>query len=247
MRQFERLREPDFALAFARAVVLGKLANQRTLLLRHARRRGGEARLEQGARSLKAAGLRAELATSLDELRGCEGAGAAAYFRVFGVLVEGTGFRFDGRNRRPPMDPVNALLSLGYTLLMNVVEAAIEKVGLDPHLGALHAMETGRASLACDLVEELRAPVVDSLVVAALSKKAFELADFEDAGPGEPVVLKRETVRWMITLFERRMDRRVLHEGTGQRRSLHEIAELQARAFARHLLGEGAYQPYQIR
>src|SRR5690606_9515188 len=110
--------------------------------------------------------------------------------------------------RRPPLDPINALLSLGYTLLTNVVEGALRIVGLDPWLGSLHAPLAGRPSLACDLVEELRAPSIDALVVSAVNHGAFTPDDFEEVGEGEPVVMKRPTVRWLITLFERRLARK---------------------------------------
>ncbi|MBX3275640.1 MAG: CRISPR-associated endonuclease Cas1 [Sandaracinaceae bacterium] len=247
LRQYELHRDADATLALAKRLVAGKAHNQRAMLMRHARRHGLGDELRDAVRALRAAALRVELATTLDEARGCEGAAAAAYFRVFGRLLRNPDFTFTGRNRRPPIDPVNALLSLGYTLLFGVVEGAIRTVGLDPWLGSLHAPLAGRPSLACDLVEELRAPIVDALVVSAINHRAFAQDDFEDAGPGEPVILRRETVRWLVTLFERRMVRRTAYEPFGVELTWRQILEHQARAYARHVLGEGPYEPYRMR
>ncbi len=247
LAQYGALTDATRTLSLARCLVAGKIANQRALLQRHARRHGSTHGLRVAVKSMKAARIRADLVDTLDAVRGCEGSASAAYFRAFPELVRATGFRFDGRNRRPPLDPVNALLSLGYTLLSNVVEAAVRVVGLDPYLGALHAPEAGRPSLVCDLVEELRAPVVDALVVAALNQQAFKPDDFDQPLPDEPVVLPPETLRWFVTLFERRMSRTTLYQPLGKCLSWRHVAEQQARAFARHLLGGEDYVPYRMR
>ncbi len=247
LRQYDLHRDEPATLALAKRIVIGKTHNQRAMLQRHVRRHGGTDALDAAIRALLAAAARTELAETLDEARGCEGAAAAAYFRVFGELLRNDDFTFEGRTRRPPLDPVNALLSLGYTLLFNVVEGAIRTVGLDPWLGTLHAPLAGRPSLACDLVEELRAPIVDALVVSAINHRAFAKTDFEDAGPGEPVVLPPATVRWLVTLFERRMERRTAYEPLGLKLAWRQIVEHQARAYARHVLGDGAYEPYRMR
>ncbi|HQP37476.1 MAG TPA: CRISPR-associated endonuclease Cas1 [Polyangiaceae bacterium] len=243
--QYEALRDPARALQIARAIVRSKIRNQRAFLLRQAREgRDGEA-LGRACTAMRLTLVRLEGAVTLDEARGCEGAAAAAYFRVFGKLLVPDGFHFDGRNRRPPMDPVNALLSLGYTLLANAVEAAVHVVGLDPYLGALHAVEAGRPSLVCDLQEEFRAPVVDALVVAAINRGVVEPGDFEDAGPGEPVLMKPEAVRAFVQVFERRMARPVLVPGLGKRLGYRGIVEHQARKLARALLEGGGYEPFE--
>ena len=247
LRQYALTTDPVAALATARTIVRGKLANQRAFLLRHARRHGDTHALAVARSSLRAARIRASLAEDLDELRGCEGAGAAAYFRVFGDQLRNDAFRFEGRSRRPPLDPVNALLSLAYTLLHGRVEGAVRAVGLDPWLGMLHATQAGRPSLACDLVEEFRVPIVDALVVAAINHRSFTTEDFEEVGPGEPVLLRRETVRWLVTLFERRLERRLAYEPRGVRLSWAQVIEAQVRRYARHVLGEEEYAPYAMR
>jgi len=247
MAQYRELSQPERTLATARRFVRAKIANQRTLIVRHARRHTPTRGLRVARVAMKASLLRLERAQTLDELRGAEGAAAASYFRSFGDLLRAPGFRFDGRNRRPPKDPVNALLSFGYTLLLNVVETAVQVVGLDPYLGALHAPLSGRPSLVCDLQEELRAPVVDGLVVAAINKGALTPKDFEEQPEGAPVVMPQETVRWFVTLFERRVARGTHYAPFGKRLSYRDIAEQQARRLARDLLGEEPYEGFLIR
>ena len=248
LAQYEKLTDSGQALAVARAIVAGKIANMRTMLLRFARRNGPSDRQKLSATAMRASIARVAIATTLDEARGCEGSATHAYFRCFQDAILAEGFRFDGRNRRPPLDPVNALLSLGYTLLANVVEAAVNVVGLDPYVGSLHAVETGRPSLVCDLEEEFRAPVVDAVVVAAINKHVLQVDDFEDAGPGEPVVIKREAVSRFVGLVERRFRSDVLYDPIGQRIAWRQVVEHQARAFARFVLGDApVYEPLVAR
>lgn len=248
LAQYGMHTDPARSLDVARAIVAGKLGNQRALILRHARRHGTTDRLGAARRALAFLRTRLDAAHDFDALRGVEGAGAAAYFRAFGDLVRAPGFTFPGRNRRPPMDPINALLSFGYTLLANVVEAAVHVVGLDPFLGTLHAATTARPSLVCDLMEELRAPVVDALVLAALNRRAIKPEDFEDTLPDEPVVVPRETVRWFVTLFERHLERGAHYEPYGKRLTWRDIAEQQARRYARTVLGDApTYEPLTTR
>ncbi|MCA9678503.1 MAG: CRISPR-associated endonuclease Cas1 [Myxococcales bacterium] len=232
----------------AAAFVRGKVSAQHELLARIQRRHGARAELGHACLSLRAARQRLENCQTLDAVRGCEGAAAAAYFRVFGLLLRVDGFCFDGRNRRPPLDPVNALLSLGYTLLANAIHAAVEVVGLDPYVGVLHAPLAGRPSLVCDLQEEFRVPVVDAVVLAAINKGVIQPADFEDAGPGEPVVVKKAAMTTFVELFERRVESAVLHPPLGKRLTYRQVFEAQARLLARVVLGTAAdYEPFQTR
>lgn len=247
LAQYRRLTDEAETLALARTVVRGKAANQRAVLLRHRRRHGDTDALRRAEAAIRASVARLEEAEDLDAVRGCEGAAAAAYFRVFGALLRSEDFHFDHRNRRPPLDPVNVLLSFGYTLLSNVVEAAVNVVGLDPYLGALHAPAAGRPSLVCDLEEEFRAPVVDALVLAAIHQRAFKREDFEEVGPGEPVHMKPEAARWLVTLFERRMERPVRYPPLGDRFPYRKVIELQVRRLARHLLGADTYECFTVR
>ncbi|MDR3569714.1 MAG: CRISPR-associated endonuclease Cas1 [Syntrophobacteraceae bacterium] len=176
--QFRKLQEGDFCLSAANSIVCGKIANSRTILLRLNRNRDGLG-LEDNILSLRHMGQKAAAAAGLETLRGFEGRSAVVYFEGFskGFLAEGVTFR--RRVRRPPTDPVNALLSLGYTLLFNSVMAAVCMAGFDPYLGCLHTVEYGRPSLALDLMEEWRALVVDSLVLSLFNLRTLTLDDFE--------------------------------------------------------------------
>ncbi|MHB2020941.1 MAG: CRISPR-associated endonuclease Cas1, partial [Candidatus Xenobia bacterium] len=168
--QFRRFSDNEFAVQFAQRFVHGKLANSRTLLRRHQRTTRDEA-VEAALHRIRHAQSRLPQSQTLDEVRGWEGAGAAAYFNAFSVLLPGDAFTFKGRNRRPPRDPVNALLSFGYTLLLGTVMTAVQVVGLDPWLGTLHAADNGKPSLVLDLMEEFRPLLVDAAVLRSIHRR----------------------------------------------------------------------------
>jgi CRISPR-associated protein Cas1 len=182
--QFRKMSDTDFCLQAARSVVAGKIANSRTVLLRLNRNREGLG-LEDHIVNLKDLGQKAATADDMEVLRGFEGRGAVVYFEGFskGFLAEGVAF--ERRIRRPPTDPVNALLSLGYTFLFNTVMAAVSLVGFDPYLGCLHSVEYGRPSLVLDLMEEWRPLVVDSLVLSLFNLRTLTPEDFEHCAPEE--------------------------------------------------------------
>ncbi len=245
MAQVVALGSPEGQRSLATAIVGGKIDNQRSVLLRHGRRHGWRDPMRRADVSMRAARRRLAIAATVDEVRGGEGAAAAAYFAAFPELIRVEGFSFPRRSRRPPLDPVNAMLSFGYTLLLTTVVGATHVVGLDPYLGALHEPLPGRPSLACDLLEELRAPVVDLLVLGIVNRGALTPSDFVMGDEGDGVTMKREAMRWFIELFERRMARPTTYRD----RSLpwRQVVLAQARALARHLLGEEPYQPYKMR
>jgi CRISPR-associated protein Cas1 len=233
-------------LPLARALVTAKVGNQRALLLRHARRRS-EPMLDSAARAMNACLTQVGFAETADELRGIEGAAASAYFRSFSHLIDDAAFHFEKRSRRPPLDPVNALLSLGYTALLERVRGAVETVGLDPELGVLHAPQANRPSLVLDLMEEFRTPLVDALVVAALNLGAVGREHFEDAGDGEPVVIRPEGLRRFFQLFGRRLERRVRPSGSEERVTFRMLMLRQAQAAARWFAKRETYQGYTVR
>ena len=171
------LLDPERALRFAQSVVAGKIRNQRTLLLRF-RREHSQGVSREALVSLRALVRAATEVEDHDALRGLEGYAARVYFQGFADAVLNPEFSFSGRNRRPPLDPVNALLSFGYTLLTTKVDSAVRRVGLDPHIGALHGAEGRRPALALDLVEAFR-PLVDRLVLRLLNRRQLGPSDFE--------------------------------------------------------------------
>ncbi len=242
--QFRQADRSSFCLALARQLVVGKIRNQRTLLMRNHVEPPAEA-----LRFLKSISFDAERAEDLAALLGFEGLAARVYFQHFsGMLKVGeaaserleTGspftFAFRHRNRRPPRDPVNALLSLGYSLLAKDLTIAAAAVGLDPYLGFYHQPRFGRPALALDLMEPFRPLVVDSAVLSAINQRMVTPTDFIRVG--ESVALTPAGRKGFFRSYEQRMDQLVTHPLFGYRVSYRRLLELQTRLLARVLLGE---------
>ncbi|MGH9488825.1 MAG: CRISPR-associated endonuclease Cas4g/Cas1g [Terriglobales bacterium] len=242
--QFHAADNPALALSFARQLMAGKIRNQRVMLQRN--------HLEPGAeilRLLRALADDAPGAPSLESLLGTEGAAARVYFGAFAGMLkvdeEGDGgaaagdlpqFDFQGRNRRPPRDPVNALLSLAYSLLAKDATIACLAVGFDPFWGLYHQPRFGRPSLALDLMEPFRPLIADSVVLTALNTGVLRPRDFVRAGPG--VALRPEARKAFYIAYERRMDATVIHPLFDYPCSYRRLLEIQTRLFARWLTGE---------
>lgn len=241
--QFRRLEDPEFALELARRIVAGKITNLRAGLLR-AGRRLSVSELTVRVRRLDDARHKALDAKTLNALLGTEGAATRDYFQAFPDIL-GDEWPFPGRRRRPPPDPVNALLSLGYTLLVNDAIAACELVGLDPYAGFLHTPQLGRPSLALDLLEELRPVIVDSVVIRCLHTGMLKGDQFlVDEGPPRSCRLTPAGLRTYLAAYERRMLALFTHAGTGRRVSYRIGLGLQARSLGEELLtGARRYEP----
>ena len=181
-------------------------------------------------------------ANSLPELLGVEGTAAARYFRAFGAMLhqqtldDTLGFNFETRNRRPPTDPVNALLSFAYSLLVRSWTVTLTAVGFDAFRGLYHQPRYGRPALALDLMEPFRPLIADSVVVQAINNGEVKLTDFKEAAGS--VNLTANGRRRFITTFERRLDHEIVHPLFGYRVSYRRLMEMQARLLGRFLLGE---------
>ncbi|MEW6263964.1 MAG: CRISPR-associated endonuclease Cas1 [Thermodesulfobacteriota bacterium] len=257
--QFRFMEDPARTLDLARRYVAGKIENCRVLLRRQNQKRE-DPELTLAVNRLRTALGSLERAEDLDALRGLEGGAAAAYFKGLGRCLRAPEFEFTKRTRRPPRDPVNALLSFGYTLLANTVETAVQTAGLDPYLGALHAPDYGRPSLVLDLMEEFRPLLVDSVVLAALNRQAMRLSDFHFNPSAEvppedeekenlkredlPVMMTHEGIKKFVTLFERRLGERVVYLPLAERLDWRGVLLAQARLVARHLEGQNRYAAY---
>lgn len=186
LAQYDRERDPAFALERAREVVAAKIHNQRQVLMGHQYDRDDEdpevSRVVEQLRRLEASAGDAE---SVAGLRGVEGAAARAYWSVFGRMLRADGLSFEGRAARPATDPVNAALSFGYSLLTGRLASHAEALGLDPFVGFLHEMAPGRPSLALDLMEPFRAPAVDRIVVSRFNRRILKPEDFVTGSEGE--------------------------------------------------------------
>ncbi len=246
-QQYRRAQDPSFCLAVSRAAVTGKLRNCRALARRWARTRPGIP--PQLIERIGAAVQEAATAPSLDTLRGIEGAGTRSYFAVWrrALSPEAEGIGFDKRTRRPPRDPANAMLSLGYTLLTDNLVTACEIVGLDPYDGFFHADKYGRPALALDLVEEFRPVIVDSVVLNIVNRGMLDAADFQP-GAGGGIYLKRHALRTFFQQYTARLNTRVKHPETGRRLTYQQWFEVQARALCRVIQGEQtSYRPMSVR
>jgi len=255
--QYFRLNDPAFALVSASKVVCGKIQNMyRFLLLR--RRQYQENDLGVAAARLKSLVLLAADAGSLESLRGLEGFAARLYFGAFPLMIRNDAFKFNGRNRRPPLDPVNAMLSFAYTLITNEVLSAVKTVGLDPYLGALHEIAYGRPSLACDLVEEYRTFMADRLVLGLINRQAVspedfvyrakppaQFADEDEMKQRRPVEMKPSVCRAFISAYEEMMNRSIADPAAGRRVKYRYLILNQIQRFARFLEDPGeAYEPF---
>jgi CRISPR-associated protein Cas1 len=242
--QFRLADDESFCLLVAKSLVAGKLRNQRTLLQRnHAE--PPEAAIGQ----LKAAVEAAEQARSLNELLGIEGNGARIYFGHLAGMIRAndepwnpTGggpllsFDFTTRNRRPPRDPVNALLSLAYSVLAKDLTIVCHAVGFDPFIGYYHQPRYGRAPLALDLMEPFRPLIADSAVLTAINTRMVQPGDFVRAG--NSVALTPSGRKAFFRAYEQRMDALVTHPLFGYRVSYRRMLEIQARLLARVVMGE---------
>ena len=250
LRQYGRASDEGWALETARAIVTVKLHNTRTLLRRYARRlQTPEApELSGAAEQLSDLISRAGRCRTVNSLSGVEGRAAAVYFSVFRHLIKGQEWTFDKRNRRPPRDPVNALLSFGYTVLTHNVESAVRAVGLDPYIGFLHQVAYNRPSLALDLVEEFRCIVVDSVVLRCLNNRIILPAHFTlDPDATYPVLLNEEGRGRFIRELEGRLNLTFKHPDSKERVTYRRCFELQARRLARCLQTGKVYRPFKVR
>ena len=250
--QHRAVENPAFTLEAARALVAGKIKNQRHVLLRGAREAkqpDDEALLTRAALDL-AASLRAlPEAPTLDTLRGVEGEAARTYFEAINRLVRpdlrGT-FVMNGRSRRPPRDRMNALMSFLYAMWMNDCRSALEAAGLDPQLGFLHAVRPGRAALALDLVEEFR-PLADRLALTLINRGQLSAGDFVER-EGGAVLLEGDARKTVVVAYQERKQDALTHPLLAEAVPLGVVPLVQARLLARHIRGETeGYIPFVTR
>ena len=247
--QYRRADDEPASLAIARNMVLAKIANSRTILLRGARDRpeGPQAEaLRMAAIRLSQALNDVEHAGGLDQLRGLEGDASRTYFGVFNNLITQPGevFSLVGRNRRPPLDNVNAMLSFLYTMLAHDARSACEAVGLDAAVGFLHADRPGRPGLALDLMEEFRAFIADRVVLSVINRQQVRPEGFvrDEAGG---VTMDDNTRKTAITTYQQRKQEILMHPFLGEDTTIGLLVHLQARLLARYLRGElDAYPPF---
>lgn len=244
-RQYESLNEPEFVTVFVRSLLMAKLRNSKNVLLRSARNEAdSDPALYHAARKLSELAQALNNAGHIDTMRGIEGAAATIYFSCFDqMLGEACPFRFMTRSRRPPQNEVNATLSFLYTLLCREVKSSLETVGLDPAAGYLHTLRPGRPSFALDLMEELRAPLCDRLVLTLFHRKQLSDAHFEQ--DEEAVFLNEKGRRVVLSAWQKRKGETVTHPFLNEKIQIGLIPYAQAMLFARVLRGDlDCYPPF---
>lgn len=233
--------DPATALPVARAVIAAKIANQRALLRRHLRDYPDASAnvVEAAQRRLKDAARHALAAPDLDTLRGQEGEAGNAYWSVFPNLIRNhdPAFAFAGRNRRPPRDPINAVLSFLYAMAALDGRAACEAHGLDPQMGFLHRDRPGRMSLALDLMEEVRAPLCDRIALSLVNRRQLKPAHLRREETGA-VLLTDEGRKLVLTAWQERKRVELRHPWLDERIPLGLVLQVQAQILARHLRGD---------
>ncbi len=248
--QYRSADSEDETLLLAKRFIAGKIRNSRQLLMRGARESKSEqekSELVKTARLIAGNLNKLEHAKNLDEVRGLEGDSARLYFAVLPNIIKTSSrdcFTFTTRNRRPPRDRFNALISFLYALVLGDCRSALETVGLDPQLGYLHAVRPGRESLALDLQEEFRAPLCDRLALTLINREQLKDKDFEERDGGS-VLLNDNGRKTVINAFQTRKQDEITHPVLQQSVAIGLLPQIQARLLARYLRGDVEdYLPY---
>lgn len=239
-QQYKRAADPQFCVKMAATIVEGKARNMIAMINQQQRlRSNGRSTLAELEKSLKKlAGAR-----DLDQLNGYEGTASREYFKIFRLALK-KDWGFNAREYHPPKDPVNGLLSLGYTLLYNDTYGAVNLVGLDPYMGFFHQPRHGHACLASDLMEEHRCVLVDRLILTALNLQTIKADDFEAKTDGR-ITLKPDALKRFFGLYAQAIKERTYYPYTGIQTTYRQVIELQVRHFARVLTGdEPTYHPF---
>jgi len=248
-QQYRWADDPKHCLVIARAMLTAKIANARTVLLRATRDHPDHPGREESDRVARRLGHTindVEHASDVDILRGLEGDAAKAYFAVFNAMIvaQGNEFRMNGRNRRPPTDNVNALLSFIYAMLTHDARSACETAGLDPAVGFFHRDRPGRPSLALDLIEEFRPFLADRLVLSLINRRQVTAKGFTEQPTGA-VSMDDDTRKTVLTAYQNRKQDTVEHPFLGEKTTVGLLVHLQARLLARLLRGDlDGYPPF---
>lgn len=248
VRQYSILNDDMEKLRIASRFIYGKLFNSRVILRRYVRDypdRQATAHVNHSAEMLRRSAIRTLNLPEIDTLRGIEGVGAAEYFNAFPHLILNADpkFTFRNRNRRPPTDPVNAMLSMGYSLLANDCASALEGVGLDPAVGFLHTLRPGRNSLALDLMEEMRAYIVDRLVISLINTRQVNVSDFKihtsiSDQTQAPVVFTDNGLKKFLAAWQAKKKTEITHPFLNEKIKLGLLPHIQAMLLSRNLRGD---------
>ena len=234
--QYKYSDDPDFTLHLCKLFIGGKIQNYRNILRRFIRDNGENNAVTKVAEYLQRCKKRVLDADSVDSVRGIEGEAATYYFSAFSQLLlnQREDFVFKGRNRRPPKDAINAMLSFVYTLICNDMTSALETIGLDPYVGFMHTLRPGRASLALDMMEELRAYLGDRLVLSLINRKQVTIKDFIKQGE-EGIVMTDSARKTILAAWQNRKKELISHPYLNEKVNIGLLPYIQAMLLARFI------------
>jgi len=245
--QYRWADDMEVSVSIAHLMVAAKIANSRSVLMREVRNHGANVSIESAIKRLATSLRRVRSASTVPEIMGMEGDAANIYFGVFNELLRGSGFAFGGRVRRPPTDPVNALLSFAYTLITHECASALQGVGLDPYVGFLHQDRPGRLSLALDLLEEFRASWADRFVLTLINRQQVKMNDFVTEASGA-VRLTDDARKTLLTAWQERKQVEIMHPYLEEQVPIGLLPHCQAMLLARHIRGDTEfYTPYMVK
>jgi CRISP-associated protein Cas1 len=240
--QYRRADDTVYSAQIAKTILIGKIANCRTVLQRALRDHADKVDSNELTLASKQLSLylnQIQNTDILDELRGIEGAAANSYFNVFDnlIIAQKNDFKFNKRNRRPPLDEVNCLLSFLYTLLMHDVRSALESVGLDSCVGFLHRDRPGRPGLALDIIEEFRPFLADRLTLSLINREQIRKKDFKRMESGA-VFMKDDIRKEILVAYQKRKQEEMMHPYLKEKVQVGLLFYIQALLLARHLRGD---------
>jgi len=247
IQQFKKYEDNAFRLALAKVIVAAKLRNS-LAVIRLFSFNHPENGFETEVNALKARLNNIEAMTLIEQLMGLEGSAASTYFSAFSRMILGDEFSFPGRKKHPAPDPVNALLSLSYTMIFNEISSLLDGLGFDPYLAYCHSIDYGRASLASDLMEEFRAPIADRLVLNLINNRILKQEDFysipnpKDGG----VYLKRDPLKRYFVEYEGALNREFTHPDTKEKTTFRKCFRLQAERLALTIQNDSTYMPFLL-
>jgi CRISPR-associated protein Cas1 len=244
LQQFKKYWDNEFRLKLSIEIVTGKITNCLDFI-RHFSYNHPGIGFESETIALKTTLKNVRSANRIDQLLGLEGGAAKTYFSAFGKMILSE-FNFTGRKKRPPTDPVNAILSLSYTMIFNEISSLLDGLGFDPYLGYFHNVNYGRASLAADLVEEFRAPIADRLTLNLINNRIIREEDFYTNPKGAGVYLKREALKRYFTEYETMLNHEFIHPKTKENTTFRKCFRLQAENLASTIQNGSPYIPFAL-
>ena len=244
IEQFKKYSDENFRLELARTIVAAKIKNGVNLVRRFSYNHP-EIDLNAEIKGLNRWIDKVRMAENNETLLGFEGSAAKLYYKAYGKMILGD-FEFAGRKKRPPPDPINAMLSLSYTMIFNEIASLLDGLGFDPYLGYFHRADYGRASLAADLEEEFRAPIADRFVLNIINGRIFKAEDFNTNPKGGGVSFRRDAIKRYFSEYERFLNNEFAHPDDQTRTTLRKCIRRQAEKLAATIQNDQAYIPFEL-